>query len=218
MRDLLYRFSTLTGITLLLLTVLVFGCSRPPSKEMAAAHAAFDSAVAEGALFYAPAEAQRIHEALTTAEHEIAAQNARYLRDYKPAKELLEKAKTDTYALKADLSAKKNEARIRASAAGDAARSRFDEARRSGPSAPSHTITLGSLEVSLSDFQKLMEREDYLAAADKAVVIKERADDLIRDMRRPSHRNAAIRSSQGQAGDKAMSPAQRTGRRQARKR
>ncbi|MHB8882622.1 MAG: hypothetical protein ACYC69_14080 [Thermodesulfovibrionales bacterium] len=212
------RFSTLAGIMFLLLTVLVSGCSRPPSKEMAAAQAAFDSAVADGALIFAPADAQRIHEALTAAAHEIKAQDARYFRDYTRPKEMLEKAKTDTYALKADLSAKKSEARVRASSVGDAALARFEEARRAGPAAPVHMITLGSLEVSLADFRKLMAQEDYLAAADKAVVIKERADDLIRDMRRSPPRSAAIKSSPGQTRSPAAPPARMAGRNKARKR
>src|SRR5512139_1376921 len=99
----------------------LIACSKQPVQEINAAKSAVDSAMAEGAEKYSPAEAKKVNDALTEAMAEIKTQDGKFFKDYKKAGEMLAKVKTDSDNLKAGLAAKKEEARKKAIAAEESA-------------------------------------------------------------------------------------------------
>ncbi len=176
-----------------LLMVLAFtACSKQPVQEINAAKAAVDSAMAEGAEKYSPAEARNVNDELAAALAEVHAQDARFLKDYKKAKEMLAKTKADADTLKAGLAAKKEEAKKQALAAQESAMAAVEEAKASLAKAMRSNTAKGldalnadatGLDDSLLEVKNLIDTEDYTTALDKADAVKKGAAALMEQVK-----------------------------------
>jgi hypothetical protein len=161
-------------------------CSKQPVQEITAAKSAVDSAMAEGAEKYSPAEAGKVNDALTAAMTEVKMQEGKFLKDYKKAKEMLAKVKADADNLKAGLAAKKEEAKKKALAAEESARASVSEAKESLAKAMKSTKAkldievlsdnISGLEESLAEIKKLIDTEDYTTVIEKAGALKAKAE------------------------------------------
>jgi hypothetical protein len=160
-------------------------CSRQPAQEINDARAAVDSAMAEGAEKYSPAEAAKINDALTEAMNEVRKQDGNYFKDYKKARRMLAKVKEDADTLRAGLAVKKEEARKKAVAAEELAEASVRKAKSdlakeiksANTSLDLETLSssIRGLDDSLTDIKKLIATEDYTAAIEKAGALTEKA-------------------------------------------
>jgi len=166
-------------------------CSKQPVQEINAAKSAVDSAMAEGAEKYSPAEAAKVNDALTKAMTEIKTQDGKFFKDYKKGREMLAKVKTDADDLRAGLAVKKEEARKKAFAAEESAKASVNEAKTSLAQAmksPTAKLDIEALSNSIKEFddalseiKKLIDTEDFTTAIEKAVGVKEKAAGMIEE-------------------------------------
>ncbi len=181
--------SLMTGIVLLM---LFSGCTRQPVEAVNAARAAVDSAAGEGSEKYAPADARRVNTELAAALTEVKIQDAKLLKDYKKAVEMLNRVKADAEAVKASLPSKKEEARKKAVESVETAIAAVDEtkivivrtARKSvKDGVEAIAADVKGLDEALADIRRFMKQEDYLAAAEKASALQEKAAGITRTFR-----------------------------------
>ena len=166
-------------------------CSKQPVQEINAAKSAVDSAMAEGAEKYSPAEAKKVNDALTEAMAEIKTQDGKFFKDYKKAGEMLAKVKKDSDNLKAGLAGKKEEARKKAIAAEESANASVSEAKESlarAMKSPKANLdiealsnSIKALDEALAEIRKLIATEDYTTAIEKAGGVKEKAADMVKE-------------------------------------
>jgi hypothetical protein len=166
-------------------------CSKQPVQEINAAKTAADSAMAEGAEKYSPAEAKKVNDALTEAITEIKTQDGKFFKDYKKAGEMLAKVKADADDLKAGLAAKKEEARKKAMAAEESANASVSEAKESLSRAMKSSKanldiealsnSIKGLDDAIAEIRKLIATEDYTTAIEKAGGVKEKAADMVEE-------------------------------------
>jgi len=166
-------------------------CSKQPVQEINAAKSAVDSAMAEGAEKYSPAEAKKVNDALTEAMTEIKTQDDKFFKDYKKAGEMLAKVKADADNLKAGLAAKKEEARKQAMAAEESANASVSEAKASLAQAMKSSKatvdiealsnSIKGLDDAIAEIRKLIATEDYTTAIEKAGGVKGKAADMVKE-------------------------------------
>ncbi len=166
-------------------------CSKQPVKEINAAKSAVDSAMAEGAEKYSPAEASKINDALAEAISEVKIQDSKFIKDYKKASRMLADVKADADNLRAGLPAKKEAARKKAVAAEESAKASVNEAKESlakaikSPRAKLDVEVLSNnirgLDESLAEIKKLVDTEDYTTVIEKAAMLKEKAADVTKE-------------------------------------
>ncbi len=166
-------------------------CSKQPVQEINVAKSAVDSAMAEGAEKYSPAEAKKVNDALASAMAEVKMEDSKFVKDYKKAREMLATVKTDADNLKAGLAAKKEEAKKKAIAAEASAEASVSEAKESLAKAMKSTQveldievlsnTIRGLDESLAEIRKLIDTEDYTTAIEKADVLKEKATEMAQE-------------------------------------
>jgi len=172
------------------LAMMVFaaGCGKQPVEDITAAKSAVEALVAEGADKYATEELKFANDDLSAAMAEVKAQDEKTFKNYDKAKELLAKAKTTAETAKADVPAKKEQAKVAAIAAQEAAKIAVDEATSLLAKAPKGKGTqadieamkadVAGLEQSLTEVQSLIDGGDYNAATEKANPIKDKAAEL----------------------------------------
>lgn len=172
------------------LAMMVFaaGCGKQPVEDITAAKSAVEALVAEGADKYATEELKFANDDLSAAMAEVKAQDEKTFKNYDKAKELLAKAKATAETAKADVPAKKEQAKVAAIAAQEAAKTAVDEATSLLAKAPKGKGTqadieamkadVAGLEQSLTEVQSLIDGGDYNAATEKANPIKDKAAEL----------------------------------------
>lgn len=166
-------------------------CSKQPVQEINAAKSAVDSAMAEGAEKYSPAEARKVNDALTEAMTEIKTQDGKFFKDYKKAGGMLAKVKADADDLRGGLAAKKEEARKKAIAAEESANASVSGAKASLAQAMKSSKAIIDIEAlsnsikglddALTEIRKLIATEDYTTAIEKASGVKEKAADMVKE-------------------------------------
>lgn len=166
-------------------------CSEQPVKEINAAKAAVDSAMAEGAEKYSPAEAKKVNDALIMATNEVKREDSKFLKNYNKAKQMLSGVKTDADNLKYGLAAKKEDAKKKAIAAEESAQAAVSGAKESLTNAMKSTKAGLDIEVlsnnvrglddSLAEIRKLISTEDYTTAIEKANALRDRAEGIAKE-------------------------------------
>lgn len=174
---------------------LIAGCSSQPLQEINAAKTAVDSIISEGAEKYLPDDAKKLNDNLNKAMAEVKAQDAKILKNYGKAKELLVNVKAEAEAINLKLPAKKEEAKKDAIAAIEAAKTAMDEiktlltkrSRGKGTGAANETLSadIKDLEDSFKELQAQIDREDYLTIASKAAEISNKASELSALLKQP---------------------------------
>lgn len=174
----------------ILIMAILTGCAKSPTQEIDGAKKAVEAAKAAGSEKYLPEEAKKVDSSLSAALDEIKTQDSRFalLRSYDKAKQMLATVKTDTEKLKADTAVKKEDAKKNAIAGQEEAKKAIGDARVLLAKAPKGKGTaadiaamkadIKGLEDSLPEIQQLIDKEDYLAAIDKAKGIKEKAGSI----------------------------------------
>ena len=172
----------------LLVMFILVGCAKQPTEDMNAAQKALEDLKAAGGEKYIPEESKKVADTLAAAQEEIKTQDGKFFltRNYDKAKQMLAQVMTDTEKVKADIAAKKEEAKKNALAAQQAAMASLKEATALLAKAPMGKGAradiealkgdLKGLEDGLPELQQLMDQEDYLAVIDKAKAIQEKAD------------------------------------------
>ncbi|MEI9478156.1 MAG: hypothetical protein WCO26_16485 [Deltaproteobacteria bacterium] len=172
----------------LLVMFILVGCAKQPSEDMNAAQKAVEDLKATGAEKYIPGDTKKVDDGLAAAMNEIKAQDGKFAltRNYEKAKQMLAQVKADSEKVKADIAAKKEEAKKNALAGQEAAGASVKEARALLAKAPKGKGAradieamkgdIKGLEDSVPELQQLIDKEDYAMAMDKAKAIKEKAD------------------------------------------
>lgn len=169
----------------LAVSMLAAGCAKPPAEEKAAAQAAIDAAVAEGANVYGKDELRSLNDMMTQANDEEKLQEGKLFKKFDKEKEILDKVLADAEALKAAIPARKEQAKNDAMAALEAAKAAVAEASNLLKKAPrgkgtkadieAMNMDLKGIEESLPGVQQMIAAEDFYGAADKAKALSQRA-------------------------------------------
>lgn len=181
-RYILFGFFVLFALT---------ACSKQPVQEINAAKLAVDSAMAEGAEKYSPAEVKKVNDALTEAMTEIKTQDGKFIKDYKKAGEMLAKVKADADELRGGLAAKKEEARKKALSAEESANASVSEAKaylsqamkssKADLDIEALSNSIKGLDDALAEIRKLIATEDYTTAIEKAGGVKGNAAEMVKE-------------------------------------
>lgn len=168
--------------------VLVAGCAKEPAEDINAAKTAVDAVIAEGGEKYASEDVKKINDTLTAAMDEIKAQDDKMMKNYAKAKELLAQAKTDAEALKVNLPVKKEESKMNALAAQEAAKTALADAKAMLAKAPkgkgsradieAMRADLNGLEETLTEVQAAIDSEDYAVASQTANSIMDKSREV----------------------------------------
>jgi hypothetical protein len=169
----------------MVMVFLLVGCAKLPTEEINAAKASIDAVVAEGAQKFAAEDSKKLNDSMQAAQDEIKVQDSKTFKDYKKAKELLAKVKSDAETLKTGLAAKKEEAKKNAAVAQEAAKASVAEAKALMAKAPKGKgskadiealkADLKGIEDSLAEVKSANDAEDYNAAIEKSNAIKDKA-------------------------------------------
>ena len=172
----------------LLVMFILTGCAKQPTEDMSAAQKAVEDLKGTGAEKYIPEDTKKVDDGLAAALNEIKAQDGKFAltRNYDKAKQMLAQVKADSEKVKADIVVKKEEAKKNALAGQEAARASVKEAKALLAKAPMGKGAradiealkgdIKGLEDSVPELQRLIDKEDYAVAIDKAKAIKEKAD------------------------------------------
>jgi len=178
----------LTFTVALAMLVVLTSCSKQPTQEMNDSKASIDAVIAEGGDKYASEEVKQMNDSLTAALDEVKVQDGKFFKNYDKAKEMLAKVKGDADALKAEIPARKENAKNDAVAALEAANTAVTDAKTMLGKAPrgkgskadieAMRADIAGLEASLAEVQGLIDGEDYFGALDKANGIKDKTAEV----------------------------------------
>lgn len=177
------RVSVLICAPLLLMAI---GCAKPPTDKLAAAEKAVSDAREAGAPAYMAEDYAKLEGMLATAKKEIADQDAKIAltRDYEKAEQLLTAVQTDAVRVVAETGKKKEEAKVAALQAQQAAQEAVKKTQDLVAKAPvgkdraaveAIKADAQGLNASLSEVQSAIDAGDYLTAQTKAKAIQEKA-------------------------------------------
>ena len=177
-----------TGRYMAMITIAIFfiaGCSKQPLQEINTAKAAVDSIVSDGSEKYLPEDTKKINDDLNKAMAEVQAQDAKLIKNYGKAQEMLGTVKSEADAVAAKLPSIKDAAKKTADSAMQEARASIDEAgaladkvskgKGKKPDVAALGAELKALEDSFKELQSQVERADYLTVASRAAEIKGKA-------------------------------------------
>lgn len=173
-------------LVLVMVATLVFsGCGKKPVQEMNNAEIAINTVAKDGAEIYTKEELGKLRDELAATREQVDTQSKKFIKKYGKAKETLIRIASDAAALKTTVTARKEEAINNALSVQNEAKMALDEAKTLLEKAPrgkgtradiaALTADTKALEDSLAEVQQAIDNEDYLGAADKARVIKEKA-------------------------------------------
>lgn len=192
------------ALVAILVSGLAFsGCSKPPEQDMAQADEAMKAAMAAQSEIYAPTEHAMAQDAMSKAQAEVEAQNAKFVlfRSYKGAQSMYAAAiESSTQAKEAAVvnkEAVKNEATMligeAKSAVADAAKSLKTAPRGKDTKADLDAMNadLSSLNAMLPELDSAMMAESYMDAKNKAQSIKEKAMSIQADVQAAKEKMAS---------------------------
>lgn len=170
------------------LALMLSGCGKQPTTEINDARAAVEAAVTEGGEKYAKDEVKALNDEMNVAMEEVKTQDAKFLKNYDRAKEMLAQVKSKAEALQAEIPARKEQAKNDATAALEVAKTAIAEAKALLDQAPAGKGTAADigalkadvtgLEASLTETEGLIVGEDYFAAIDSANGISTKAAEV----------------------------------------
>ncbi|MEW5766716.1 MAG: hypothetical protein AB1797_03690 [bacterium] len=170
------------------LALMLSACGKQPTLEINDAKAAIEVAVREGGEKYAKDEVKALNDELNVAMEEVKTQDAKFLKNYDRAKEMLAQVKSKAETLQAEIPAKKEKAKNDATAALEAAKTAIADAKALLDKAPTGKGTTADiealkadvtgLEASLTETEGLIAGEDYFAAIEDANGISAKAAEV----------------------------------------
>lgn len=170
------------------MALMLSACGKQPTLEINDTKAAIEAAQTEGGEKYAKDEVRALNDELNVAMEEVKTQDAKFLKNYDRAKEMLAQVKSTAETLKAEIPAKKEKANNDAVAAVEAAKTAIADAKALLGQAPAGKGTaadiealkadVAGLEASLAEAQGLIAGEDYFTAIDNANGISTKAAEV----------------------------------------
>lgn len=178
-----------TGL-LVLTTIGVTACSKPPAEAMQAGSAALEEAKSAGAETFASAELQKAQDLLNRAEAEKKVQDEKFVlfRSYDETAKLYEQAKTEATAATAAAATGKEQARAEATVAVEAAKAALAAASEAVANAPKSKDSKADLELwandlatystTLTEAESAIASEDFAGAKAKADGVTDKANEI----------------------------------------
>lgn len=172
-----------TTVLLLALTLTagISACSKQPAEEIGATKTAVDAAISEGAEKYAAEDFKALQDSLTAAMEEVKAQEGKMFGKYDKAKELLAQVKTNAEAVKTKAVAARDEMKVGATTAKDAATAALVDVQALLAAAPvgkgseadleAMRADVAGLDTTLAEVQPLIDGGDFVLAKEKADAI-----------------------------------------------
>ena len=174
--------------TVALVFVAAVACAKAPQEDISAAQADLDKAREAQAETWAPNEYQAADSAWKAANDEIQAQNAKWMKNYDKAKELLTKTKEEAAKAAQAAAANKEQARTDSEAAITAADTSLTAAEAGLKVAPVTKDSRADLALFKSDVENLrgtleqarqaFTSEDYKRALESANSVKDKATSI----------------------------------------
>jgi hypothetical protein len=171
-----------------LLIVAAVACAEAPKEDQDSAKAEMEKAQQAHADTWAPNEYQAAEQAMSAAEAEIQAQNAKWIKNYDKAKELLAKSREEAAKAAAAAAANKEQARKDAESSIAAADTALQTAEGNLKVAPVTKDSKADLALFKSDLETLkgtleqarqgFAAEDYKKAIESANSVKEKATSI----------------------------------------
>ena len=168
--------------------LMLSACGKQPTLEIDDAKAAIEAVITEGGEKHAKDEVKALNDELNLAMEEVKTQDAKVLKNYNRAKEMLAQVKSKAEALQVEIPAKKEQAKNDALAALEAAKTAIADAKALLGGAPVGKGTaadiealkadVAGLEASLAETQELIAGEDYFVAIDNANGISTKAAEV----------------------------------------
>lgn len=169
-------------VSMALATILVAGCSKPPTEQIEAAEKAVKDAQQSGASTYSADEYAKLEGTLAALRKEVGDQDGKFtlFRDYGKAEQLAASAKVESERIKADAATKKDEAKAAAlqaqQVAEEAVRATQDLVARAPVGKDRAAVEaikndVEGLKSLLKQVQVSIEKEDYPAAQTQAKAI-----------------------------------------------
>ncbi len=166
--------------------LLVSGCAKPPTEQVAAAEKAVLEAQQSGATMYAAQDYAKLEGALAAIKSEVTEQDGKFalLRDYGKAEQLATSTKADAERVKADAIKKKEEAKVGAlqahQVAQDAVKATLDLVAKAPVGKDRAAVEaiksdVEALKASLNQVQLAIDKEDYLSAQTQSKAIQEKS-------------------------------------------
>jgi hypothetical protein len=173
------------NLVLVLAIAVVLSACKAPTQQINDVKAAIENVKNAGADKYAADDLKKLNADLTAALDEVAAQEKKFFKKFGTAKEMLTKLAGDVEALKTALPAKIEAAKNAAIQLQGEAKTAIDQAKALLAKAPTGKGTkkdidamkedLKGAETAFLDIQKALDAKDYIAAANTAKSVKDKA-------------------------------------------
>lgn len=193
-----------------LLFIIAVGCTKVPAERIASAEQAISEARAAGAPTYLAERYAKLEGMLTTAKHQIATQEAKFvlLRDYSQAEELLESIQMDATRVTAEAELKREEAKAAALQAQRVAQASVKATQEllgkalvgdNRAALIALKVDADGLTASLAEVQSAVDTGDYQGAHVKAGAIAQKSETLAADVRTALAATVAAKSQKRKA-------------------
>ncbi len=190
--------------------IMLAGCANPPSEKLAAAEKAVEEARAVGAQTYAAEDFAKLEGLLTGAKQDMEEQSGKFamLRDYEKTEQLLATAQADAGKVVATATKRKEEAKVAAAQAFQAAQESVQATQALVAKAPvgkdraaveAIKNDVQGLATSLTEVETTIGAGDYLAAQAKAKAIQDKSQAVAAEIQQAIDKVAAAKGKGGKA-------------------
>jgi len=183
----------MTCVLLTSLLLLGAACAKAPADKLSAAEKGLEEARAAGAPSYAAEDFAKLEGMVANAKKEMAEQESRFsfLRDYEKAEQLLSTAQADAARVTVETARKKEEAKVAAVQAQQAAQESVHRTQALVAKAPvgkdraaveAIKADAQGLAASLTEVQQAIDAGDYQAAQAKAKAIQDKSETVAKEL------------------------------------
>ncbi len=193
------------------LFLLTVACAKAPTDKLAAAEQAVNDARTAGASTYMTEDFAKLEGLVANAKKEIAEEEGKiaFLRDYEKAEQLLASAKADAAKIAIEAAKKKEEAKVAAVQAQQAAQASVKTTQELVAKAPvgkdraaveAIKADAEGLAASLTEVQAAIDGGDYLAAQTKAKAIQDKSQAVAKEIQDALAKVGGAKGKKGKAG------------------
>lgn len=193
------------------LFLLTTACAKAPTDKLTATEQAVNDARTAGAPTYLAEDFAKLEGLMANAKKEIAEEDGKlaFLRDYEKAEQLLASAKADAAKVAIEAAKKKEEAKVAAVQAQQAAQASVKTTQELVAKAPvgkdraaveAIKADAEGLAASLTDVQAALDAGDYLAAQTKAKAIQDKSQAVAKEVQDALAKVGGAKGKKGKAG------------------
>jgi len=187
-------FAAMAVILVVIVTLIMSGCEKPPSQEINYVKAQIEKIESEEGTVYAAEELRQLKEDLDSALDEVKTQDEKLvIKKYERAREMLTKVKADAENLAIAVPQRREQVRNNAITALNEAKTTIEEAKALLEMAPTGKGTqadieafkadLKGLEDSLGGIQQSIDAGKFFETIDSTKVVREKADSIAQQIR-----------------------------------